>query len=190
MNTPKREKECHARSRLEPAVKHFLNTLQHALALLRRNLDVINLVAMQVGQDAATRQLVQLFDGRDADDLMARRQLLDTIRSLNRAHLLHVITSPKRQWRTPIPVPRHVPVSCVLEPALETVLADRSRDPARFLVVFDELFCLVLHANEPNRDSAVDERRSGADDMNSVSRERTWRSQAKLTASRMGTSAE
>jgi hypothetical protein len=58
-----------APARLEPAVKDLLDTLQLPLTLLRRDRDVVNLVAVEVGDALDARQLLELGDRRDADNL-------------------------------------------------------------------------------------------------------------------------
>jgi len=110
-----------------------------------------------------------------------------------RAHLLVVLARPERQGRAPVPVAADVPVARVLEPVLEPVLADRGRDPARRLVVLDELVLVGLDAHEPDGDGAVDEGRARAarEEGESQSRSnerRQGEGEGGRTASRRGTS--
>lgn len=56
-------------SRLEPAVEHFFNSLQIAFALLRGDGDVVDALSMQVGDVVVARELLQLLNRADANDL-------------------------------------------------------------------------------------------------------------------------
>ena len=58
-------------STFEPAVKDLGDSLQHALALLRRDLDVVNILSVDVSDRAAACESFKLFDRADADDLFA-----------------------------------------------------------------------------------------------------------------------
>lgn len=154
-----------SRSRLEPAVEDLLDTLEHPLALLRGDLDVINLVTVKVLEDAASRELVELLDGANADDLSSKARSAfggGRVSTSSTTHLLVIITSPERKGGSPVTVTRDVPVTSVLEPRLETVLSDRGGDPASLLIVLDELVGRVLDTNEPDGDDTVDEGSAGA----------------------------
>jgi hypothetical protein len=144
--------------------------------LLRGDLDVINLVTVKVLEDTASRELVELLDGADADDLSSKpRSALSSrsgIKAAQTTHLLVIITSPERERSSPVTVTRDVPVTGVLEPRLETILADRGGDPASLLVVLDELVGRVLDADEPDGDDTVDEGSAGAGDETSQRGER------------------
>jgi hypothetical protein len=59
------------RPRLKPAVKHLGDTLQVPLALLGWDNNVVNVLAVQVGDVSTTREALQLLDGADADDFFA-----------------------------------------------------------------------------------------------------------------------
>ena len=58
-----------APARLEPAVKDLFDSLQVALALLRRDGDVVDALSVQVFDARHTGQLLQLLNGSDAHDL-------------------------------------------------------------------------------------------------------------------------
>ena len=69
MQGKKRARTKDAPPTLEPTIKHLLNPLQLSLALPRRDRDVVDLVAVEVGDTLHPRKSLQLFDRSNADDL-------------------------------------------------------------------------------------------------------------------------
>ena len=61
-------------ARLEPTVEDLLDSSQDALALLRGNGDVIDLVAVEVGYTLHPRQRLELLHGPYADNLAAANE--------------------------------------------------------------------------------------------------------------------
>ena len=58
-------------STFKPAVEDLGNSLKHALALLRRDLDVVNVLSVYVGDGALTGEPFKFLDRANADDLFA-----------------------------------------------------------------------------------------------------------------------
>lgn len=56
-------------SGLEPTIKDFLDSAKDAFTLLGGDGDVINLVSVQIGDGIDSRQLSQLVNRSDANDL-------------------------------------------------------------------------------------------------------------------------
>lgn len=128
-------------ARLEPTIEHLLNTLQCALAHLARNSDVINLVSMQIGQVAGVPT-----------------QLAEFLNATNTDSLLEIITDPERHGSTPVSVSAHVPITSIGDPASKTTILDRVWHPVRSLNVLEHVGNDLGDANEPRRNSSVDER--------------------------------
>ena len=131
-------------TRLEPAVKDLLDTLELALALLRGDGDVVNLVLVQIVDAGDTGQLFELLNGTNADDL------------------LHVVAGPEWDGGAPVSVSRDVPVTSVGDPLAKSSLANMSRHPSSGIVVLDELLDGRLDTDEPGWDGLVDEGSAGS----------------------------
>ena len=101
-------------SRLEPAVKYGLNTLQLTLALLRGDSDMIDLVSVQIVDALDTRELLEFLDRPNANNLdhgvMSDRSRVHMSWSTN---LLQVFTRPERDGCAPVTIPGDVPVTGV-----------------------------------------------------------------------------
>mmetsp|Transcript_63686 Transcript_63686/g.184702 ORF Transcript_63686/g.184702 Transcript_63686/m.184702 type:complete len:476 (-) Transcript_63686:842-2269(-) len=134
---------------LEPTVEDLVHALQHALALLRRDGDVVDEVAVEVC-DFAARVLLQFRDAADAN------------------YLLEVVGDPEGDRRAPVAVPRDAPVAGLCQPIVEALLLDEARHPIGLVVVRDELVADFLDLDEPRGDRAVDEGRLGAPTMRVV----------------------
>jgi hypothetical protein len=146
------------RSRFEPTIKDFLDSLQITLALLGGDGDTVDTLSVEIGDIISTGKFLELFNGADADDF------------------LHVLTGPEGDGGTPVSVSGDVPITGVLEPLTESTLSDVLWDPTMsaslgiksnhcvpsgLFVVGDKLITHMSNSNEPRRDSSVDERSSG-----------------------------
>eukprot|EP00162_Nutomonas_longa_P014983 comp22153_c0_seq2/m.51930 comp22153_c0_seq2/g.51930 ORF comp22153_c0_seq2/g.51930 comp22153_c0_seq2/m.51930 type:complete len:401 (+) comp22153_c0_seq2:2102-3304(+) len=100
---------------------------------------MIDGLAVQVG-DLGARELFELSDTGDADDLFA------------------VVGDPERERGSPEAVAGDGPVASVAEPVCKALLLDKVRDPVGLQVVLDELFLDCLDLDEPGRHGLVDER--------------------------------
>mmetsp|Transcript_41792 Transcript_41792/g.110426 ORF Transcript_41792/g.110426 Transcript_41792/m.110426 type:complete len:1093 (+) Transcript_41792:362-3640(+) len=128
------------RAALEPAVEDLVDALEHPLALLRRDLDVVDEVAVEV-RDLAASVLLELRHRADADNL------------------LEVVRDPEGQRSAPVPVPGHAPVPGVHQPVVEALLLHKGRDPVRLVVALDDPVADLLDLDEPGRDGLVDQGR-------------------------------
>mmetsp|Transcript_11764 Transcript_11764/g.30959 ORF Transcript_11764/g.30959 Transcript_11764/m.30959 type:complete len:724 (-) Transcript_11764:1012-3183(-) len=107
------------RAALEPAVEDLVDALELAAALGRLELDVVDRLAVQVG-DLLTRKLLELFDGP------------------NHLELLAVIRDPHRDGGAPEAVARDGPIARILEPIAEALLLDEVGHPVRLVVVGEQ----------------------------------------------------
>lgn len=98
-------------TRLEPTIKDFLDPLQITLALLRGDGDTVDTLSVEIGDIVSTGELLELFDGTDADDF------------------LHVFTGPEGDGGTPVSVSGDVPITSIFEPLTESTLSDMLWDP-------------------------------------------------------------
>ena len=132
-------------TRLEPAVKDLLDTLEGALALLAGDGDVVDLVTVEI-----------------VDLTLVAGKLLELLDAANADNLLTVVAHPQRNGSTPVPVTRDVPVTGVGDPAAETLLLDERGNPVGALNVLEHLGDDVRDADEPRGDGLVDEGLVGA----------------------------
>jgi hypothetical protein len=117
--------ETNVPARFKPTIEHFFYSLEGALALLRRNRDVVDLVRMNIGDALDAGQALQLLNRTNADNLAIGVQSRAHAAFRRRGiHLLHVVADPQWNGRAPVPVARHIPIPRVREPVAESVLTN------------------------------------------------------------------
>jgi hypothetical protein len=86
---------------------------------------------VQIGDASLTRELFELSDRGDANDL------------------LHVVADPQGDRGTPVSISGYVPITGVLQPRSESVFTNVRRDPSGLFVVGDKLFFDLGDSDEP-----------------------------------------
>jgi len=132
------------RTRFEPAIKHFIDSSKDALALLRRNSDVINMILVQISNVLNTTELLEFFNRANAD------------------HFLEVFRGPDGDGVTPESVSGEAPIFGIFKPVVESLFLSESRDPVGLLVVFQKVVLDGLNLDEPRVDGSVDQRLFGS----------------------------
>ena len=99
-------------SRLEPTIKDLIDTSKVATALLARDGNVIDFIAMQVSYFA-----------------FVAAQLLQFLRTAYAYNFGKVLICPKWNWGSPISISRDYPIPRISDPIAKSFFLDVSGDP-------------------------------------------------------------